>query len=223
MKSQLIAIVAAVLVVGCGESQQKTPLSPTEVKLVEPVAETAEPEPPVATATPVEAQPSQRVAEVPAQQPSPPAESKLKEQAAKDTKPESLTVKPANPAADRALLDAAMNGNIESIKQHLDAGANVSAKDVNDWTPLYNTGKKEIAELLIARGADVNAADKSGWTPLHAAVMGGKETVELLIANGANVNAKVASGSYKGMTPLDLASKAEIADLIRKHGGESGN
>ena len=116
-----------------------------------------------------------------------------------------------------------MKGNIESIKQHLDAGANVSAKDVNDWTPLYNAGKKEIAELLISRGADVNATDKSGWTPLHAAVMGGKETVELLIANGANVNARVASGSYKGMTPLDLASKTEIADLIRKHGGESGN
>ena len=116
-----------------------------------------------------------------------------------------------------------MNGNIESIKQHLDAGADVSAKDVNDWTPLYNAGKKEIAELLIARGADVNVTDKRGWTPLHAAVMGGKETVELLIANGANVNAKVATGSYKGMTPLDLASKAAIADLIRKHGGESGN
>ena len=210
----IITTIAAVLLVGCGESQQKTTLSPAEVKLIEPVAETAKPEPPVATATPpVEAQPSEPVAEVPAQQPSPPAESK----------PESLTVKPANPAADRALLEAAMNENIASIKQHLDAGANVSTKDVNDWTPLYNAGKKEIAELLISRGADVNATDKSGWTPLHAAVMGGKETVELLIANGANVNARVASGSYKGMTPLDLASKTEIADLIRKYGGESGN
>ena len=210
----IITTIAAVLLVGCGESQQKTTLSPTEVKLIEPEAETAKAEPPVAAATPpVEAQPSEPVAEVPAQQPSPPAESK----------PESLTVKPANPAADRALLEAAMNGNIASIKQHLDAGANVSTKDLNDWTPLYNAGKKEIAELLISRGADVNATDKSGWTPLHAAVMGGKETVELLIANGANVNARVASGSYKGMTPLDLASKTEIADLIRKHGGESGN
>ena len=209
----IITTTAAVLLVGCGESQQKTTLNPTEVKLVEPVPETAKPEPPVATATPAEAQPSEPVAEVPAQQPSPPAESK----------PESQTVKPANPAADRALLEAAMNGNIASIKQHLDAGANVSTKDVNDWTPLYNAGKKEIAELLISRGADVNATDKSGWTPLHAAAMGGKETVELLIANGANVNARVASGSYKGMTPLDLASKTEIADLIRKHGGESGN
>ena len=158
---------------GCGESQQKTTLSPTEVKLVEPVAETAKPELPVATATPVEAQPSKPVTEVSAQQPSPPAESKPTEQAAKDTKPESLTVKPANPAADRALLDAAMNGNIESIKQQLDAGANVSAKDVNDWTPLYYAANNEIAELLITRGADVNAIDKHGWSPLHAATMGG--------------------------------------------------
>ena len=115
-----------------------------------------------------------------------------------------------------------MKGNIESIKQHLDAGANVSAKDVNDWTPLYYATNNEIAELLITRGADVNAIDKRGWSPLHAAAMGGEETIEFLIANGANVNAKIESGSYKGMTPLDLASKTEIADLIRKHGGESG-
>ena len=214
MKQIPLTIIAAVLLVGCGESQQQSVPDPTEVKLVEPVAEAA---------TPTEAQPPQPVAEVPVQQPSPPAKAKPAEPATTDAKPESLTAKPANPAADSALLDAAMKGNIESIKQHLDAGANVSAKDVNDWTPLYNAGKKEIAELLISRGADVNATDKSGWTPLHAAVMGGKETVELLIDNGANVNAKVESGSYKGMTPLDLASKAEIADLIRKHGGKSGN
>jgi len=44
MKSQLIAIVAAVLVVGCGESQQSTPAP--EAKPVEPVAEAAQPEPP---------------------------------------------------------------------------------------------------------------------------------------------------------------------------------
>jgi ankyrin repeat protein len=87
---------------------------------------------------------------------------------------------------------------------------------------LYYAPNNEIAELLITRGADVNAIDERGWSPLHAAAMGGEETIEFLIANGANVNAKIASGSYKGMTPLDLASKAEIVDLIRKLGGESG-
>ena len=55
--------------------------------------------------------------------------------------------------------------------------------------------------------------------------MGWKETVELLVANGANVNAIVASSSYKGMTPLDRANQGkhtEIADLLRKHGGMTG-
>ena len=216
MKQIPLTIIAAVLLVGCGEAQQQTVPDPTEV------AEAATPELPATTATPAEAQPPQPVAEVPVQQPSPPAKAKPAEPATTDAKPESLTVKPSNPAADSALRDAAMKGNIESIKQHLDAGANVSAKDVNDWTPLYYAANNEIAELLITRGADVNAIDKRGWSPLHAAVMGGEETIEFLIANGANVNAKIESGSYKGMTPLDLASKAEIADLIRKHGGESG-
>ena len=43
MKSQLIAIVAAVLVVGCGESQQQS-ASPIEKNTSEPVTETAQPE-----------------------------------------------------------------------------------------------------------------------------------------------------------------------------------
>ena len=57
---------------------------------------------------------------------------------------------------------------------------------------------------------------------IDACELGNIEDVKECLADGANVNAKIASGSYKGMTPLDLASKAEIVDLIRKHGGESG-
>ena len=153
---------------------------PTEVKLVEPVAEAAKPELPATTATPAEAQPPQPVAEVPVQQPSPPAKAKPAEPATTDAKPESLAVKLSNPAADSALRNAAMKGNIESIKQHLDAGADVSAKDVNDWTPLYYATNNEIAELLITRGADVNAIDKHGWSPLHAATMGGRKPLNFL-------------------------------------------
>ena len=122
------------------------------------------------------------------------------------------------------LHQAVIDGNIEAVKQHIAAGADVNAKDENGVTPLHWTETKEIAELLIAKGADVNAKDDwSGSTPLHrAATFGYKEIAELLIAKGADVNARTGSGE----TPLDLAIKYKntgyVVDLLRKHGGKSG-
>jgi len=81
----------------------------------------------------------------------------------------------------------------------------------------------EAVKQHLADGADVNAKDEIGMTPLHwAAVLGRKnEIVELLIAEGADVNAK----NYERKAPLDFAVKykrTEIADLLRKHGGKTG-
>ena len=172
MKSQLIAIVAAVLVVGCGESQQSAPTP--ESKPVEPVAEASQPEPTTAK------------------------------------------------APDISIHEAAKAGDIKTVKQHLTAGADVNAK--NEWggTPLHYAtfgGHKEVVELLIAKGADVNAKDGVGETPLHwASKEGNKEVVELLISKGADVNAK----DDVGDTPVDWADNKETADLLRKHGGKTG-
>ena len=58
--------------------------------------------------------------------------------------------------------------------------------------------------------------------PLGFAVeKGHKEIVELLIAKDADVNAKMEDGD----TPLDWAieiNRTETADLLRKHGGKTG-
>ena len=93
-------------------------------------------------------------------------------------------------------------------------------------------GHKEVAELLIANGADINAKNLTLRTPLLvAAILGHKEIAELLIANGADVNAKDENGwtplvyakfVYKRESPDAKAAKKETADLLRKHGGKTG-
>ena len=78
----------------------------------------------------------------------------------------------------------------------------------------------------LDKGVDVNAKREDGSTPLHgAALKGHKEVAELLIDKGADVHAK----GDDGKTPIDFATHpdnpnaaAEIADLLRKHGGKTG-
>jgi hypothetical protein len=123
--------------------------------------------------------------------------------------------------------EAAAEGNIKRVKQHLVEGVDVNAIFKDSWTPLHMAaegGHREMVDLLIAKGADINATagagDGVGWTPLHMAAEGGhKKVVELLILKGADINVK--NGDDR--TPLDDAIKhknAEIADILRKHGGK---
>ena len=125
---------------------------------------------------------------------------------------------------DSSIHKAARDGHIEVVKKHLAAGVNVNAKDEGGVTPLLVAaagGHMEIVELLITKGADVNAKAYGG-TPLHlAAIRGHKEIAELLIDNGADVNAQ----DVASRTPLDVAeefNQPETADLLRKHGGKTG-
>ena len=121
------------------------------------------------------------------------------------------------------IWEAAKEGNIEAVKQHLATGTDVNAID-DDWTPFKyaaHEGHKEITELLIAAYTDVNAKDNRSGTPLHfAASQGWKESPELLITAGAEVNEK----DNRGRTPLDSAilfKEIETAALLRKNGGKT--
>jgi len=116
------------------------------------------------------------------------------------------------------LAELALFGNIDGVKRHLAAGADVNVKDrLGRWTPLHNAatqGHKEIVKLLVENGADVKDVPM-----LTVVILGHKEIVELSINAGADVNAK----DTNGKSALDYAeNKPEIADLLRKHGGKTG-
>jgi ankyrin repeat protein len=94
-------------------------------------------------------------------------------------------LKPPPQPPDISIHQAAKEGNIVAVKQHLAAGTNVNAKLQGGWTPLHlavQEGHMEVVELLIAKGADVNAVDVLlGWTPLDYAE---GETAALLRKHG---------------------------------------
>ena len=203
MKYLLIATIGVVLLVGCGKSQES---SAPEVQLTEPVAGL-----PVQQSNLPEAQPAEANAEVRPIQSAPPAEVELTKPIAEVTKQEPTTVK----APDISVTQAAETGNIEAIRQHLAAGADVNTMAASLHRAAYGS-HKEIAELLITNGVNVNAKNDAAETPLHLATT--REIAELLIANGADVNAT----TNRGTTPLDWAANDEIAKLIRQHGGKSG-
>ena len=99
---------------------------------------------------------------------------------------------PTAKAPDISIHEAARDGNIEAVKQHLADGADVNARVNDGWTPMHfaiDYGRKEVAELLIAEGADVNAKDDDGETPLDIATDEIKtETVDLLRKHGGKTS-----------------------------------
>jgi len=102
---------------------------------------------------------------------------------------------------------AAAKGDIEAIKQHLSAAANVKTPGEAGVTPLFAAavfGRTKAAKLLIERGADLKTANgDDGSTALHAAAFFcHTETVELLLAKGAEVNAR----NRRSETPLDTVA-----------------
>lgn len=104
-------------------------------------------------------------------------------------------------------VNDARDGRIDAVRQALDGGVAVNAKDSLEQTALLaavSHNQLEEVKLLLARGADPNLADNAGWTPLHYAAWFGSGTVILteLLDHGARIDAR----NDRGITPLYFAA-----------------
>ena len=178
MKNLLLTTIAAVVLVGCGESQQSSSLVEAE-----PVAEAAQTEPPPAKseAPDISIHEAFKAGNIEA----------VKQHLAAGT---DVNAKGPN-AGLTPLHRAAYYGLKEIVELLLDKGADVNAKEEVGWTPLHYAAAmshKAIAELLLDKGADVNAKDDGGDTPLDVAMLGNdKETAGLLRKHGGKTGEKL--------------------------------
>ena len=108
------------------------------------------------------------------------------------------------------LVFAAREGDLDSAKLLIDAGAQINQVTEYGWTPLLtavNNRNYQLAKYLLEKGADPNIANKGGWTPLYLAtdnrnIEGGDypvpkpdmdhlEIIKALLEKGADPNKKV--------------------------------
>jgi uncharacterized protein len=109
-----------------------------------------------------------------------------------------------------AMVLAAREDEIESVKHLIDAGADVNQVTEYGWTPLLtatNNRHYKLGTLLLEHGADPNIVNKGRWTPLYLAtdnrnIEGGDypvpkpdldslEYIRTLLDYGADPNARI--------------------------------
>ena len=117
---------------------------------------------------------------------------------------------------DMDIQMAVISGNLEAVKQHIDAKSDLNAKDpMSGSTPLISAasfGKNEIAKVLIAAGVDLNIKNNDGSTALHSAAFFCRiEIVQMLIDAEADKTIK----NNFGATPREsvMGPFAEIKPI----------
>ena len=117
-----------------------------------------------------------------------------------------------NKDGEAALLTAAREGSMGSVKALLQAKAKVNVRSPHGDSPIMLAalaGNLPLVKLLREAGAEIN---HPGWTPLQYAAIGGHNPViDYLISSGADLGLTAPNGA----TPVMLAVHAKKAETVR--------
>jgi hypothetical protein len=114
-----------------------------------------------------------------------------------------------------SLIDAAIAGDLPTIKVLLDKGADINTKATDGSTPLIyaaQNGRISVVETLLKKGADVNLPNNGGSTAIGlASFMGDTNIAKMLLEKGA----KIDKADANGKTPIFYASLAGNEEIVR--------
>ncbi len=120
------------------------------------------------------------------------------------------------------LVNAAMHGNVQRVKELLKKGADVNTR-VNENTAVglaAAMGNSEIVKILCDAGTDLSQRDASGWAPLTvASAKGHIEVMKVLLEYGSNLEERDATEA----TPLIIAAmngKKESVVFLLENGAD---
>lgn len=122
------------------------------------------------------------------------------------------------------LRNASLQGDLEMIRQIVDAGVDIEEGDQLNRTALmfasFN-GHSEVVRFLIEEGAVVEKQNSEGRTPLMFASSGPfPETVELLLENGADPNIKDSVEGWSALMYAAAEGNIEVIEVLLEHNAD---
>ena len=116
------------------------------------------------------------------------------------------------------LMQAALDGNTERVRELISEGAHINQRDDNDRTALMFAvinRHYETMKVLLEYGADINAKSNKEGTPLMGAALAGDlRMVQALLDKGADVHARLPNTDESAITIAKSHGYDEIVRLL---------
>ncbi|GEB34647.1 MULTISPECIES: ankyrin repeat domain-containing protein [Brevibacillus] len=116
----------------------------------------------------------------------------------------------------QAFLEAAAEGNIEALKQHLEQGVDINARNRQKRTAILTAAMHDhldAVSFLIEAGADIDLQDETCFNPfLYACIHNKLELVQMMVKAGTNLELLTRFGGV-GLTP---ACEKGHVDIVRE-------